>query len=49
MTKMTAMAIYGKNPFKIFFSRARRQMTFGLDMLHWGCGAYQVVQIIILS
>ena len=32
MTKMAAMPIYGKNPLKIFFSRARRPMTLGLGM-----------------
>ena len=32
MTKMANMPIYGKNPLKIFFSRARRLMTFGLGM-----------------
>ena len=41
MTKMTAMPIYGENPLKIF-SRTRRQVTLGLGMYHWGCGAYQV-------
>ena len=42
VTKMADMSIYGKNPFKIFFSRTRRLMTLGLGMLHLGCGAYQV-------
>ena len=42
MTKMAAIAIYGKNPLKIFYSRTRRAMTSGLDMKDWGCGAYQV-------
>ena len=42
MTKMAAMPIYGKNPLKIFFFRTRRPVTLGLDMYHWGCGAYQV-------
>ena len=32
MTKMADMPIYGKNPLKIFFSRTRRLMTFGLGM-----------------
>ena len=41
MTKMADMPIYGKNPLKIF-SRTRRWMTLGLDMLHWACGAHQV-------
>ena len=41
LTKMADMAIYGKNPLKIF-SRTRRLMAFGLGMLHLGCGAYQV-------
>ena len=41
MPKMAAMAIYGKNPLEIF-SRTRRQLTIGLGMKHWGCGAYQV-------
>ena len=32
MTKMATMPIYGKNPFKIFFSRTRRLRTLGLCM-----------------
>ena len=32
MTKMTAMPIFGKNNFKIFFSRTRRQMTLGMHL-----------------
>ena len=32
MTKMAATPIYGKNSLKIFFSRTRRPMTWGLDM-----------------
>ena len=32
MTKMANMPIYGKNPFKISFSRTRRLMTLGLGM-----------------
>ena len=42
MTKMTATPIYGKNLFKIFFSRTRRPVTLGLGMYDWGCGAYLV-------
>ena len=38
----TTMAIYGKNPIKIFSSRTERSMTLGLGMQHLGCGAYQV-------
>ena len=34
MTKMADMPIYGKNPLKIFFSRIRRLMIFGLGILH---------------
>ena len=41
-TKMAATPIYGKNPFKIFFSRTRRPVTLRLGTKHWGCGAYQV-------
>ena len=32
MTKMADIPIYGKNPLKIFFSRTRRLMIFGLGM-----------------
>ena len=32
MTKMAATPIYGKNPLKIFFSRARKPMTLRLGM-----------------
>ena len=42
MTKMAATPIYGKYPLKIFLSKTRRLMTFGLGMLHCGCKAYQV-------
>ena len=42
MPKMADIPIYGKKPFKIFFSRARWLMTLGFGMLHLGCGAYQV-------
>ena len=42
MTKMAEMPIYGKNPLKIFFSRTRRLMTFGIGMSHLGSGAYEV-------
>ena len=30
MTKIAAMPIYGKNPFKIFYSRTRKPVTLGL-------------------
>ena len=42
MIKMTPTSIYGKNLFKIFFSRTRRPVTLGLGIYYWGCGAYQV-------
>ena len=45
ITKMADIPIYGKNLLKIFFSRTRRVMTLGLDMLHLGCEAYQVCSI----
>ena len=35
MTKMAAMAIYGKNSLKIFF-RTKGRMALGLGMQHWG-------------
>ena len=32
MTKIATMPIYGKTPFKIFFSRNRNSMIFRFDM-----------------
>ena len=42
MTKMAAMAIYGKNLKKIFFSGTKRPMTLNLGMRHWVLEYYQV-------
>ena len=42
MIKMIPKPIYGKKYLKIFFSRTRRPMMFGLGVWHWGCGAFQV-------
>ena len=42
MTKMATSPIYDKTPSKIFFSRTRRPITFGLTVSHLRCGAYQV-------
>ena len=36
MTKMAAMPIYGKNPFKIFFSGTGRLISKKLGMWYWG-------------
>ena len=41
MTKMTAMAIYGKNLKKIFFSGTKRPMTLNLGMHHLLLEHYQ--------
>ena len=42
MTKMAAMAIYGKNLLKIFISRTRGPVTLRLGMWCWGCEVYPV-------
>ena len=42
MTKMAAMAIYGKNLKKIFFSGTKRPMTLNLGMHHRVLEYYQV-------
>ena len=42
MTKMAAIAIYGKNLKKIFFSGTKRSITLKLGMKHWVHGYYQV-------
>ena len=42
MTKVAAMAIYGKNLKKIFFSGTERQMTLNFGMHHWVLEYYQV-------
>ena len=43
MTKMAAMAIYGKNlKKKIFFSGTKRPMTLNLGLHHWVLEYYQV-------
>ena len=36
IAKMAATPIYGKNPLKVFFSRTRRPMTFGLGVCSIG-------------
>ena len=41
MTKVVAMPIYGKNPFKSF-SRIKGPMALGLGMQHWRLRPYQV-------
>ena len=42
MTKMAAMPIYGKNPYKIFFSGTKRPMTLKLGKQYWVYRYYQV-------
>ena len=42
MTKMAAMAIYGKKPKNIFFSGTKRPMTLNLDMHHRVLEYYQI-------
>ena len=42
MTKMAAMAIYGKNLKKIFFSGTKRPMTLNLGMQHRVLETYQI-------
>ena len=49
MTKMATMPIDTKNPLNIFFSGTKRPMALGIGMLHWGCGPYQVAQMINLG
>ena len=42
MTKMAPTPIYGKNPFKIVFSRTKGPMTSRLGMQHLGHGPNKV-------
>ena len=42
MTKMAAMPIYAKKPFKIFFSETERPMNLKLGMQHRVLEYYQV-------
>ena len=42
MTKMTVMAIYGKNLKKIFNSRTKKPMTLNRGMHHWMLEYYQI-------
>ena len=42
MTKMATMPIYGKNPWKIFFSGTGRPTSTKLGMKHWWLKYYNV-------
>ena len=49
LTKMADMPIYGKHPFKIFFSRTRRVMTWDLVCNILDVGSTKFVQMMILG
>ena len=42
ITKVAAMAIYGKNIKKSSFSGTKRPMTLKVDMQHWVLEYYQI-------